>query len=84
MTAGFVVVRNSLDLEASRFLYTLVAFSFAAGLLAFATSSPFCVTSRRRLLNGLVASLLVPIMFVIYLVAYEVAVCGIAGHTCST
>ncbi len=81
-TALFVAVRNWRDLEDSAFVGALLACSalalaLSATLAAFAGPGP-----RPALLVGLAAFLLVPLLYVAYLVIYAVIVCGILGETC--
>jgi hypothetical protein len=81
-TAIFVVVRNDLDLEDSRFIYAMLAFS----TLAFALSAASCLilasSMRSSVGLGVVAFLSVPLLYVAYLALFVVAVCLIGSETC--
>jgi hypothetical protein len=81
-TAIFVVVRNDLDLEDSRFIYAMLTFS----TLAFALSAASCLilgsSMRSSAALGVVAFLLVPLLYVAYLALFVVAVCLIGSETC--
>jgi hypothetical protein len=81
-TALFVVVRNSLDLEDSRFIYAMLAFS----TLAFALSAASCLilgsSMRSSVGLGALAFLVVPLLYVAYLALFVVAVCLIGSESC--
>jgi hypothetical protein len=81
-TAIFVVVRNNLDLEDSRFIYAMLAFS----TLAFGLSAASCLilgsSMRSSSALGVVAFIAVPLLYVAYLALFVVAVCLIGSETC--
>lgn len=81
-TAMFVVVRNEFDLEDSRSITALVAFSTVALALSVASSILLRKSVRSSVALGAVAFLLVPILYVVYLVLFVVSVCIIGGQTC--
>jgi hypothetical protein len=81
-TGIFVVVRNYFNLEDSRFIAAMLAFS----TLAFALSATSCLilgsSTRSSAALGVVAFLFVPLLYVAYLALFVVAVCLIGGETC--
>ena len=81
-TAIFVVVRNDLDLEDSRFIHAMLAFS----TLAFGLSAASCLilgsSMRSSIALGVVAFIAVPLLYVAYLAVFVVAVCLIGSETC--
>jgi hypothetical protein len=81
-TAIFVLVRNHLDLEDSRFLTALLACSTLA--FAFSAASSFLLqgSARSSLGFAVLALVLVPLLYVVYLVVFAVSVCIIGGETC--
>jgi hypothetical protein len=79
-TAVFVVVRNKLDLEESRFIFAMLGCSTLAAALTLV--STFTRRPSSSLLLGLAAFILVPLLYVAYLVLAAVIVCGILGETC--
>ena len=81
-TAIFVFVRNRLDLEDSRFVTTLLAFSTFALALSVASSISFRSPMRSTVTLGVAAFLLVPLLYVAYLVLFVVSVCIVGGQTC--
>ena len=81
-TAIFIVVRNTLDLEDSRFVIALLGCSTLAMALSLALGPVFGGGTRSSLLLGFAAFILVPLLYVAYLVLYVVLVCGIVGETC--
>jgi hypothetical protein len=81
-TAMFVVVRNRFGLEDSRFLGALLAVSTIALALSVASSILLRSSVRASLALGAVAFLLVPVLYVVYLVVFVVSVCIIGGETC--
>jgi hypothetical protein len=81
-TATFVVVRNEFDLEDSRFIMSLLTFSSVALALSTASSIFLRGSVRSSVALGAVAFLLVPILYVVYLVLFVVSVCIIGGQTC--
>jgi hypothetical protein len=81
-TAIFVVVRNDLDLEESRFIHALLAFSAVGFALSVTSSILLGGSMRSSLALGVVASLLVPLLYVAYLVLFVISVCLIGGETC--
>jgi hypothetical protein len=81
-TAIFVVVRNDLDLEESRFIYALLAFSAVGFALSVTSSILLGGSMRSSLALGVVASVLVPLLYVAYLVLFVISVCLIGGETC--
>ncbi len=84
-TAIFIVVRNTLDLEESRFIFALLACSTLALWLSV-VSGTFLQGSKTSslLLLGCAAFLLVPLLYVAYLVLFVISVCLIGGQTCSS
>jgi hypothetical protein len=81
-TAIFVVVRNDLDLEESRFIHALLAFSAVGFALSVTSSILLGGSMRSSLALGVVASLLVPLLYVAYFVFFVISVCLIGGETC--
>ena len=81
-TAMFAVVRNQFDLEDSRFIVALLAFSTVALALSVASSILLRSSIRSSVALGAVACLLVPVLYVVYLVLFVVSVCIIGGQTC--
>jgi hypothetical protein len=81
-TAIFVVVRNQLDLEESRFVIALLACSTVALVLSVASSALLGATGRQFVAVGVAAFLLVPLLYVIYLVLFVISVCIVGGQTC--
>jgi drug/metabolite transporter (DMT)-like permease len=81
-TAIFVGVRNQFDLEDSRFIVALLAFSTVALALSVASSILLRSSIRLSVALGAVAFLLVPVLYVVYLVLFVVSVCIIGGQTC--
>lgn len=81
-TAIFVVVRNQLDLEDSRFIMAMLAFSAVALVLSVASSVLLGSSARSSIGLGVLAFVLVPLLYVIYLVLAVVSVCLIGGETC--
>jgi hypothetical protein len=81
-TAIFIVVRNKLDLEESRFIHALLAFSAVAFTLSVTSSILLRGSMRSSLAQGIVAFLLVPLLYVAYLVLFVISVCIIGGQTC--
>jgi hypothetical protein len=81
-TAMFIVVRNQFDLEDSRFIEALLAFSTAALALSVASSVLLRSSLRSSVALGAVAFLLVPVLYAVYLVLFVVAVCIVGGQTC--
>jgi phosphatidylserine synthase len=81
-TAVFVVLRNRLDLEDSRFITTLLAFSTVALALSVASSISVRSPMRSTVALGVAAFLLVPLLYVVYLVVFVVSVCIVGGQTC--
>ena len=80
--AIFVVVRNRLDLEDSRFITAMLAFSVLAVALSVASSLLLGGSARSSLGLAVLALVLVPLLYVAYLVLFVVAVCIIGGETC--
>jgi hypothetical protein len=80
--AIFIVVRNTLDLEDSRFVIALLACSTLAMALSLAVGPLFRGWTRSSLLPAVAAFVLVPLLYVAYLVLFVVIVCGIVGETC--
>jgi hypothetical protein len=78
----FVVVRNRLDLEDSRFINALLAFSTLALALSVASSILLRGSARSSLGLAVLALVLVPLLYVVYLVFFAVSVCIIGGETC--
>jgi hypothetical protein len=74
--ASFVVVRNARDLEDNAFFVALALFMVGAAVIAAALS--FAVSRRLWIQTGIVAALLVPSLFVIYIIV-QLIVCGITG-----
>jgi hypothetical protein len=81
-TAIFVVVRNHLDLEDLRFITALLAFSILAFALSVASSFLLRGSARSSLGRAVLALVLVPLLYVAYLVFFAVSVCIIGGETC--
>jgi len=82
-TAIFVVVRNTLDLEESRFVLALLACSALALALTVALGVFFRSSTRSSVVVlGVVSFILVPLLYVAYLVLFVVTVCIIGGETC--
>ena len=81
-TAMFVVVRNQFDLEDSRFIEALLAFSTVALALSVASSLLLRSSVRSSIALGAVAFLLVPFLFAVYLVLFVVSACIVGGQTC--
>jgi hypothetical protein len=81
-TAIFVVVRNHFDLEDSRFINALLAFSSVALAVSMASSVFMRCSMRSTVALGVVAFVLVPLLYVAYLVLFVVSVCIIGGQTC--
>jgi hypothetical protein len=82
-TAIFVGIRDTLDLEESRFIFALLACSTLALWLSV-VSGTFLRGSKPSslLFLGCAAFLLVPLLYGAYLVLYVVSVCMIGGQTC--
>jgi hypothetical protein len=78
----FVVVRNRFDLEDSRFIEALLAFSAVALALSLASSILLRTSVRSSVALGAVAFLLVPVLYAVYLVLFVVSVCIVGGQTC--
>jgi hypothetical protein len=83
-TAIFVVVRNDLDLEGSRFIHALLDFSVTGFALSVTSSILLRGSMRSSLGLGVVSFLLVPLLYVAYLVLFVISVCLIGGETCSS
>jgi hypothetical protein len=81
-TAVFVVLRNRFDLEDSRFITALLAFSTVALALSVASSISVRSPLRSTVALGVAAFLLVPLLYVVYLVLFVVSVCIVGGQTC--
>jgi hypothetical protein len=81
-TAIFVVVRNTLDLESSRFIFALIACSTLAFWLSVVSGTFVRGSTLSTLLLGCAAFLLVPLLYGAYIVLYLVSVCMIGGQTC--
>lgn len=81
-TAGFVLVRNSQDLEEGRFVVALIVFSVLASLLAGAGAAGAGASRRRALVAGAAGFALVPLLYVGFLAVYVVGVCLVGGRTC--
>jgi hypothetical protein len=81
-TAIFVVVRNQLDLEDARFINALIAFSMLALVLSVASSILLRASMRSYVGLGVLAFVLVPLLYVAYLFLFVVSVCIIGGQTC--
>jgi hypothetical protein len=81
-TAIFVVVRNQFDLEDSRFITALLWFSTLALALSVASSLLLRRSLRSTVGLGVLALVLVPLLYVVYLVLFVVSVCIIGGQTC--
>ena len=78
----FVLVRNHFDLEDARFIKVLLAFSTVALALSVAFSILLRSSLRLSLAFGAVAFLLVPVLYVVYLVLFVISVCIVGGQTC--
>lgn len=74
-TAIFVAVRNTLDLEGSRFIGVLLGFSTLAVALTVGSTVPLRGSTPRALLFGLAASLLVPLLAFAYYVLFYFGGC---------
>jgi hypothetical protein len=81
-TAIFVVVRNALDLEDSRFMLALLACSALALTLTVASAALLRRMTLSALALGVAAFILVPILFVAYIVLFVVSVCLVGGQSC--
>jgi hypothetical protein len=81
-TAIFVVVRNTLDLEDSRFVLALLACSTLALTLSVASATLFGSSRPSSVVLGVAAAILVPLLYVVYLALFVVTVCLIGGETC--
>jgi hypothetical protein len=81
-TAIFVILRNRFDLEDSRFITALLAFSTVALALSVASSISLRSPLRSTVALGVAAFLLVPLLYVVYLVLFVVSVCIVGGQTC--
>jgi hypothetical protein len=81
-TAIFVVVRNNLDLEDSRFIYAMLAFSTLALGLSAASCLILSSSMRSSIALGVFAFIAVPLLYVAYLALFVVAVCLIGSETC--
>jgi hypothetical protein len=81
-TAIFVVVRNQRDLEDSGFIIALLAFSTVALALSVACSISLRSSLRSSVGLGVLAFLLVPLLYLLYLVVFVVSVCIVGGETC--
>ncbi len=81
-TAVFIVTRNSLDLEDTRFIAALLAFSTLAMALSVAGTALLGRRIRSAAVYGIAAFILVPVLYVAYLVLFVIVVCMIAGKTC--
>jgi hypothetical protein len=81
-TAIFVVVRNQLDLEDSQFITALVALSTLALALSVASSVLLRSSMRSTVALGVAAFLLVPLLYVVYLIVFVVSACIVGGQTC--
>lgn len=80
--AIFVVVRNHLDLEDSRFINALLVCSTLAFALSMASSALRRGSMRSSVALGVAGFLLVPLLYVAYLVIFAVSVCIVGGQTC--
>lgn len=81
-TAIFVLVRNEFDLEESRFINALLAFSTVALALSVVSSILLRSSMRSSVALGVVAFLLVPLLYLVYLVLFVLSVCIVGGQTC--
>jgi hypothetical protein len=81
-TAAFVVVRNAFDLEDEEFLAALSVACVGAALVSASLAMALGSHVRRSSLIGLGATVLVPLIYVAYLIVAVVVVCGIVGKTC--
>jgi TctA family transporter len=81
-TAAFVLVRNRFNLEDEEFLAALTAACAAAALVSIVLAGLLRRRVRRSLLLGLGAIVLVPVLFIGWLIVYFVGVCLIGGETC--
>jgi hypothetical protein len=80
--AIFVVVRNQLNLEDERFIDALLAFSTLALVLSVASSILLRASMRSYVGLGVLALVLVPLLYVAYLVVFVVSFCIVGGQTC--
>jgi hypothetical protein len=81
-TAAFVLVRNRFNLEDEEFLAALTAACAAAALVSTVLAVLLRRRVRRSLLLGLGAIVLVPVLFIGWLIVYFVGLCLIGGETC--
>lgn len=81
-TAIFILVRNTLDLEESRFVIALLVCSIFAATLALVSTAVLHGATRSSVLLGFAAFVLVPVLYATYLVLLVATVCVIGGETC--
>ena len=81
-TAAFVVVRNRFDLEDEEFLKALSVACAAAAVVSASLAILLGIRVRRSLLVGVGAIVLVPLLFIAWLIVSFVAFCLIGGETC--
>jgi hypothetical protein len=81
-TTCFVVVRNSRHLEDTRFIVALLVASGCALALTLITGALRRRGTGRTALTGVGAFVLVPLLYVGYLVVFVVSVCLIGGEAC--
>lgn len=81
-TAAFVVVRNRFDLEDEEFFTALSVACAAAALVSASLAMLIGIHGRRSLLVGLGAIVLVPLLFIVWLMILLFGVCLIGGKTC--
>lgn len=81
-TAAFVVVRNKFDLEDEEFLTALSVACAAAGVVSASLAIVLGTSVHRSLLVGVGAIVLVPLLYVTWLLVSIVSFCLIGGETC--
>jgi hypothetical protein len=81
-TAIFILVRNTLDLEESRFVIALLVCSMFAATLALVSTAALHGATRSSVRLGFAAFVLVPVLYATYLVLFVATVCVIGGETC--
>lgn len=81
-TVTFAFIQSNRHLEDSPFIHALFAFSTVVFALAVASCLSLRGSLRSSVALGVVAFLLVPLLFAAYVVLHVVSVCIIGGQTC--